>query len=176
MRGSRAKLGLPCRNRGGWTLILRVWPRLTCEFVSVRTCCRGRIGLNALLHCNFLRNWSLDDVARQDAGELQHSMGCLAICFCCATDCSNWQHLGTVYNPFSNSSCNFTAILTRAHAHTPRLLFRRVLPRPSLAATSTFPSSATEVAEKIAQCNRPFYYRTCALGLRHFFEKGRLVL
>ena len=110
----------------------------------------------------------------------QCNMGCLAIFLLfealhevriAATHCSNWQLHCTVYHSSSNLSRNFTALLTRAHAHTSSFSFRRALqdkllrklhsvtgPQHQTSATcnATFSTIVRQVAEKIAQCNRAF--------------------
>ena len=74
-----------------------------------------------------------------------------------------------MYHPFSNLSRNFTAVLTRAHAHTSCFSFREALrdkllrklrsvtgPQHQISATcnAKFSTLARQVAEKFAQCNR----------------------
>ena len=117
----------------------------------------------------------------------QYNMGCLAIFLLREAlhevELSStfrirlWQltiPLHSDYHPFSNLSCNFMAVLTRAHAHTCCFSFRvalrdkllrklhKYLTRPQhqtlATCNATFSTIARQVAEKIAQCNRAFSY------------------
>ena len=88
-----------------------------------------------------LRNFLFQNaVARQIGGGLHSVTWVVSQYFCCAKRCmkqnlallfatysSNWQHHCTVYHPSSNLSRNFTAVLTKAHAHTSCFSFRGAL-------------------------------------------------
>ena len=99
-----------------------VWVSVYCLLVYMYVCVYRTV--KTLLYCATCRR-------------IAHcNMGCLAIfllhkalhevelTLLFAMDCSNWQHHCTVYHPSSNLSRNFTAVLTRVHAHTSCIVFR----------------------------------------------------
>ena len=128
--------------------------------------------------CNFLSNLSRNTVARQVAGELHSVTWVVWQFFFVARSVARsitsqriQQQLATPLHSVSSSnlSRNFTAVLTRAHAHTSCFSFRGALrdkllrklhsvtvPQHQTSATcnATFSTIARQVAEKIAQCNR----------------------
>ena len=99
--------------------------------------------LKALLHCAIFSATCLTTVCQCETScwrIAQCNMCCLAFLLLrkvlyevelsstFAMDCSNWQHHCTVYHPSSSLSHNFTAVLTRTHAHTSCFSFWRALP------------------------------------------------
>ena len=98
------------------------------------------------------------------------------------------------YHPSSNLSRNFTAVLTRAHAHTSCFSFRGALRdnllrklhsvtgpqhQTSTTCSATFSTIAKQVAEKIAQCNRAFTDKNVSFGAEagvYFFNLWDILL
>ena len=124
--------------------------------------------LKALLHCNFLGNLSRTAVARQVAGELHSVTGCLAI-FLLRLEALHEVELGS---SFRNGLQKLTIPL---HSVSPfQQLVSQFYGSFNKGASAHLFFVPRQVAEKIAQCNRP-QHQTSATCNATFSTSARQV-